>query len=59
MKDTTASQLLKTMDYFGKSLSVGCTYCHVAGGNWTDDTKKEKNTTRIIIELATSINHDR
>jgi hypothetical protein len=56
MKDTTAVQLLKTMDYFGKSLSVSCTYCHVDGGKWDEDTKEEKNTTRIMIELVNSIN---
>jgi hypothetical protein len=56
MKDTTAAQLLKTMDYYGKSLSVSCTYCHVAGGKWDEDTKEEKNTTRIMIELVNSIN---
>jgi hypothetical protein len=56
MKDTTAVQLLKTMDYYGKSLSVSCTYCHVAGGKWDEDTKEEKNTTRIMIELVNSIN---
>ncbi|HEY8062284.1 MAG TPA: c-type cytochrome [Gemmatimonadales bacterium] len=56
MKDTTAVQLLKTMDYYGKSLSVSCTYCHVGGGKWDEDTKEEKNTTRIMIELVNSIN---
>jgi len=56
MKDTTAIQLLKTMDYYGKSLSVSCTYCHAGGGKWDEDTKEEKNTTRIMIELVNSIN---
>ncbi|MGH7592373.1 MAG: c-type cytochrome [Gemmatimonadales bacterium] len=56
MKDTTAAQLLKVMDYYGKSLSVGCTYCHVGGGKWDEDTKDEKNTARVMIELVNSIN---
>jgi hypothetical protein len=56
MKDTTAAQLLKVMDYYGKSLSVGCMYCHASGGKWDEDTKEEKNTTRVMIELVNSIN---
>ena len=56
MKDTTAAQLLKTMDYYGRSLSVGCQFCHVSGGKWDDDTKEEKKTTRVMIELVNQIN---
>lgn len=56
MKDTTAAQLLKVMDYFGKSLSVGCQYCHVAGNKWDDDSKEEKNTARVMIQLVDLIN---
>lgn len=56
MKDTTSIQLLKTMDYFGKSLSVGCMYCHEGGGKWDEDTKEEKNSARIMIELVNAIN---
>lgn len=56
MKDTTAAELLKVMDYFGKSLSVGCTYCHVGGGKWDEDTKEEKNTARVMIEMVNMIN---
>ena len=56
MKDTTAAQLLKVMDYYGKSLSVNCTYCHAPDGKWDEDTREEKNTTRIMIEMVNSIN---
>jgi len=56
LKDTTATQLLKTMDYYGRSLSVGCTFCHVAGGKWDDDSKDAKKTARVMIELVNSIN---
>jgi Photosynthetic reaction centre cytochrome C subunit len=56
MKDTTAAQLLKVMDYYGKSLSVNCTFCHAGGGKWDEDTKEEKNTTRVMVELVNSIN---
>ncbi len=55
MKDTTATQLLKTMDYYGKSLSVGCQFCHVAG-KWDDDTKDAKKTARVMIQLVNLIN---
>lgn len=58
MKDTTAVQLLKTMDYYGKSLSVGCQFCHVAGGKWDDDSKEAKKTTRVMIELVNMINNN-
>jgi hypothetical protein len=56
MKDTTAAQLLKTMDYYGRSLSVGCTFCHTAVGKWDDDAKEAKKTARVMIELVNAIN---
>jgi hypothetical protein len=56
MPDTTAAQLLKTMDYYGRSLGVGCNYCHVAGGKWDEDTKEEKQTARVMIKLVNLIN---
>ena len=56
MKDTTAAQLLKQMDYYGRSLSVSCTYCHEGGGKWDEDTKEEKNTARVMIQLVDEIN---
>ena len=55
MKDTTAGQFVKVMDYYGRSLSVGCMFCHTAG-NWADDTKPEKKTARLMIELVNLIN---
>ena len=56
MKDSTAANFLKTMDYFGKSLSVGCQTCHAAGGKWDDDSKQGKKTARIMIQLVNLIN---
>ncbi|HEY3933883.1 MAG TPA: c-type cytochrome [Gemmatimonadales bacterium] len=56
MKDSTSAALIKTMDYFGKSLSVSCTYCHEPDGKWDDDTKEEKQTARVMIELVNMIN---
>jgi Photosynthetic reaction centre cytochrome C subunit len=57
MKDTTAAEFLKTMDYYGRSLSVGCQFCHVGGGKWDDDTKEAKKTARVMIELVNLINN--
>lgn len=56
MKDSTAANFLKQMDYYGRSLSVGCQFCHAAGGKWDDDTKPEKKTARVMIELVNMIN---
>ena len=56
MKDTTAEQLLKTMDYYGRSLSVGCQFCHAAGGQWADDSKQAKKTARVMMQLVDVIN---
>ncbi|MES1259859.1 MAG: photosynthetic reaction center cytochrome c subunit family protein, partial [Gemmatimonadota bacterium] len=56
MKDSTAANFLKQMDYYGRSLSVGCTFCHMGGGKWDDDTKDAKKTTRVMIELVNLIN---
>ena len=56
MKDTTAANFLKQMDYYGRSLSVGCQFCHAAGGKWDDDSKEAKKTTRVMIELVNMIN---
>lgn len=56
MKDSTSANFLKQMDYYGRSLSVGCMFCHVDGGKWDDDSKEEKRTTRIMIQLVDMIN---
>jgi cytochrome c553 len=56
MKDSTSAALLKTMDYFGRSLSVSCTYCHEPDGKWDEDTKEEKKTARVMIQLVNLIN---
>ena len=56
MKDSTAANFLKQMDYYGRSLSVGCEFCHVGGGKWDDDSKEEKQTTRVMIEMVNMIN---
>ena len=57
LKDTTAAQLLKIMDGYGKALSVGCQYCHEGGEKWDEDTKQEKKTTRVMMDLVDEINN--
>jgi len=56
MKDSTSANFLKQMDYYGRSLSVSCQFCHVGGGKWDDDSKEEKRTTRVMIDLVNMIN---
>ena len=56
MKDSTVTNFLKQMDYYGKSLSVGCTFCHAGAGKWDDDSKDTKKTARVMIELVNLIN---
>ncbi len=56
MKDSTVTNFLKQMDYYGKSLSVGCTFCHAGAGKWDDDSKDAKKTARVMIELVNMIN---
>lgn len=56
MKDSTAANFLKQMDYYGRSLSVSCEFCHVGGGKWDDDSKEEKRTARLMIDLVNMIN---
>ena len=56
MKDSTVTNFLKQMDYYGRSLSVGCQFCHAAGGKWDDDSKPEKKTARVMMELVNLIN---
>ncbi|MGH7582657.1 MAG: c-type cytochrome [Gemmatimonadales bacterium] len=55
MKDSTSAALLRTMDYFGKSLSVGCSFCHTVG-KWDDDSHESKRTARVMIEMVNMIN---
>ena len=55
-QDSTATAVVTTMDKnFGMALSVGCTFCHVAG-NWADDSKQAKQTTRVMIAMVNEIN---
>ncbi|MFN2491385.1 MAG: c-type cytochrome [Pyrinomonadaceae bacterium] len=54
-----ASQLIPVMNYFGVSLGVKCTYCHVnKDGKWdfVSDDKPEKETAREMIRMVRGLN---
>jgi hypothetical protein len=55
LKNMPASQFLDTMRYFAFSLGKDCQFCHVEGKFDADD-KKEKQTARNMIAMATNIN---
>ncbi len=51
----TAGQLLNTMNAYGRALSVNCTFCHV-DQQWDNESKPEKATTRVMMNMVTAIN---
>lgn len=57
LQDTTAGQLLKVMDDYSKAVGRGCEFCHVID-KWADDSKKDKKTTRTMIEVTNAINRE-
>lgn len=58
LQDTTAEALVTLMDQnYSKALGVGCTFCHV-NGQWDEDKKEEKETTRIMITMVTMLNKE-
>jgi hypothetical protein len=57
-KGVPAARLVNIMNMgFGRSLGVGCGFCHVPG-KWDLDDKKEKQTARIMIAMVGAINRD-
>jgi hypothetical protein len=55
---TPAAQLVNIMNRgFGRSLGVGCGFCHVPG-QWDSDQKEEKNTARLMFAMVQTINRD-
>ncbi len=54
-QDSTVGALLRTMDDMGNALSYSCASCHVPG-QWDDDTKGNKRTARMMIEMVETIN---
>ena len=58
LKGVPGGRLVNIMNMgFGRSLGVGCGFCHVPG-KWDLDDKEEKNTARIMIAMVGAINRD-
>lgn len=58
LKDMPARQFVVWMDSTaGRSLSSNCTNCHVAG-DYSDDSRGGKKTTRIMINMMNAINNE-
>jgi len=59
MKGIPAGRFLRIMNVgFGQSLGVGCGFCHVMGGKWDSDDKKEKKIAREMWKMTGTINND-
>jgi len=59
MKGIPAGRFLRIMNVgFGQSLGVGCGFCHVMGGKWDADDKKEKKIAREMWKMTGTINDD-
>jgi hypothetical protein len=57
-KGVPAGRLVNIMNNgFGRSLGVGCGFCHVPG-KWDLDDKEEKNTARLMLAMVQTINRD-
>jgi len=53
----TAAQLVRSMDFFDRSLGVGCNYCHIIG-RWEEDSLRTKRIARQMIRLNGTINNE-
>jgi hypothetical protein len=59
MKGIPAGRLLNIMNKgFGNALGVGCAHCHVMGGKWDSDDKKNKQIARDMWQMNGTINND-
>lgn len=54
-KETPAGMFLNSMDIYGRALSVGCSFCHIAN-QFDSDSLRAKKTTRIMIGMVGAIN---
>jgi hypothetical protein len=55
------SKLIPVMNFFGDSLGVRCSYCHVQNGDKWDfpsDAKEEKETAREMIKMVQAVNKE-
>ena len=55
LKDIPTSDLLNTMWFFGASLDVACSHCHVQP-NMESDAKQAKLTARKMIQMTRNLN---
>jgi photosynthetic reaction center cytochrome c subunit len=56
-----SSKLFPVMNFFGDSLGVRCSYCHVQNGDKWDfasDAKEEKETAREMIKMVQTVNKE-
>jgi photosynthetic reaction center cytochrome c subunit len=54
-EDLPAKQLLRQMGSFNVALGVDCSHCHIAD-QYDDDDKAEKQTTREMVRMVSTIN---
>jgi hypothetical protein len=57
LQDTTAGRLVTLMDDYSKAVGRGCEFCHTID-KWAEDTRKEKKTTRMMIQMTNAINNE-
>ena len=58
LKGIPAGRVVNIMNMgFGRSLGVGCGFCHVPG-KWDLDDKEEKSTARLMFAMVQTINRD-
>jgi hypothetical protein len=55
-KGVEAGRLLGAMGGFTRALGSHCTLCHVSGGKWASDDKKEKNMARGMMRFTGMLN---
>ncbi len=58
LKGIPADQLFPTMQFITASLGVECDFCHVQGGAFEKDDKKNKQTARKMMQMMFAINKD-
>lgn len=64
-KDTPRQELVSVMRSYATALGVRCAHCHVGadapdlkGADFASDTKEEKRTARLMMQMVRAINED-
>jgi len=58
LKGMPAGRLVRAMNLgFGRSLGVGCNYCHIVG-HWADEDKPKKEIARGMMQMVSTINEE-